>query len=346
MDPLNSFSSPLHPRFGVDLKKAAKTLSVPLNFLYAKFMEDYWTAAPLPDVTRLSILSAPGAPLVINPVVVNPVVTETVTEIALTHPDSPFIPLMEVPGFDVHDTPKLSPSYFFGTAATVASKLAKGILPLIPPFLYELINSEEKHLQNIKVEITATSKKKIYEIGFGKTVGTGVGIAIEVVAGKPIKLLHDREAAKNMENSIDDVFPTTTALDRILPAYAGPNTLAVKWKHIETHTECIIVVEDPDNYLLRDGQVVHYIPLSEHEAIKIVQIDPTIIKNPFGRDHSYYDYFEQAEASEYASLSSVTVKLKEPMAKNETSRTEIFSLPFADDPKKANEYLLEITQHQ
>jgi hypothetical protein len=345
MDPLNSFPAPVPPRFGViDLKKATKALSVSLNFLYAKIMEGYSTAAPPPDITRLSVMGAPGAPLVVNSVI-NPV-TETVTEIALTHPDSPFIPIMDVPGFDVHDTPKLSPSYLFGTAASVASKLARGIFPLIPPFLYELINGEEKHLQNIKVEITATSKKKIYQIGFGKTVGTGVGIALEVVAGRPIKLLHDREAAKNMDSSIDAVFPTTSVLDRILPNYAGPNTLSVKWKHLEPHTECIIIVEDPDNYLLKDGQMVQYIPLSEHEGFKIVHRDPTLIKNPFGRDHSYYDYFVQAEASDYTSLSSVSVKLKEPMAKNETSRTETFSLPFDDDPKKANDYYLEITQYQ
>lgn len=309
--------NPFHPKFIPELKKKVEVIAVPLNFLYAKFFENFWISSDIPDFNGTF---APALPPLI------PEITK-INEIALTSPNSPL-----APGLDNSTVSQTSTAQFFGTLAGLVTKV-KGIWPLIPPFLYEVINSEEKHLQNIKVEITAATKKKIYQIEFGKIDGEGVGIAIEVTAGEPIKFMHDKSAANSKENFIHPIFPTTSLFSRI-------------WKRQEPHTECIITVEDPGNLLLKDAQITHFIPLSEHEGFKIVHRDPTVIKNPFGPDYSAYDYFEKAENSEYVSLSSVSVKLADPMPLEETKKTEIFSLPFGNNSQKSNDYFLEITQYQ
>jgi hypothetical protein len=248
-------------------------------------------------------------------------------DIILVPPDTPLTPGLEVP-----TSPQTNMGQLFGYLVGAITKV-RGLLPLIPPFIYQVINSEERHLQNIKVDIVATSKKKIYQIEFGKMDGEGVSIALEVAAGKPIKLMHDRAAANRMDDYINAVFPVTSLFDRI-------------WKRQEPHTECIITVEDPGNHLLRDASITQFISLSEHEGFKIVHRDPTIIRNPFGPDYDAYDYYDEAENSGYTTLNSVSVKLTKPMPPEEKIRSEIFPLPFHDDPKKANDYYLEITQYQ
>lgn len=337
-NPISSIS--FHPQSLFNLMNKARKVTVPLSFVYLKFANDFWPSSQIQELRQ--ILNSITYPLIsedsdtINDLAQT---SDSVNATAFSSPDTPF---EQEPNPNLLESSKVDPANasqpslptimkFFGTVAGGVTKI-KGIWPLIPPFLYELINSEEKHLQNIKVEITAT-KKKIYQIEFGKMNGQGAAIALEVAAGKPIKLMHDKDAANHMEGDINAVFPTTSIFTRI-------------WKRQEPHTECIITVLDPGNPLLKDGQVTEIISLSEHEGFKIVHKDPTLIKNPFEPDYGSYDYFEQEENSEYATLSTVTVKLSNPMSLEETKRTETFSLPFSDDPKKSNNYYLDITQYQ
>lgn len=312
----------LNPRAGFELMKSAQVLAaIPMDFLLAKFMNHWSIPSDIPDFDTFPHTLTPGVSASSSGV------ADTINDLIIISPDSPLFPDIDIPL-----APQTATGQFLGMLTGIATKV-KGLLPLIPPFLYELINSEEKLLQNIKVEITATSKKKVYEIEFGKLDGEGVAIALEVVAGQPIKLLHDRNAAQQIDHEINAVFPITSIFNRI-------------WKRQEPHTECIITVKDPGNYLLKDKQIMQFIPLSKHEGFKIVHQDPTVIRNPFGKDHTAYDYYEPAEDSEYASLSSVTVKLDKPMPLSENKRSELFPLPFSDDPKKARDYYLEITQYQ
>lgn len=318
MGAINPGSAPwMHPQFGKHMMQQAKVIAVPLEFLFAKFT-DFWPSSNnIPDFDHTIKSDIPDFP---------PGVPDKINDIALS-PDSPLNPGIEVP---VPKNPTATDN-LFGALTSAVTKI-KGLWPLIPPFLYALINSKEIHLQNINVEITATTKKKIYQIEFGKFNGEGVSLAIEVVAGRPIQFLHDKNLAGRIDNFINPIFPTTSIFSRI-------------WKRQEWHTECIIKVNDPGNYLLKNKQVMQFFPLSDNEGFKIIQKDPTIIKNPFGPDYTEYDYYEDAENSEYSSFSHMTVKLEEPMAPWENKRTDLFPLPFGDE-NKPQDYYLEITQYQ
>lgn len=207
-------------------------------------------------------------------------------------------------------------------------KTSPKFLALVPFFLAAIIFSNEEVLQNIKVEIGPQFEAKVFEIGFGsKSKGEELGIAFEVVAGQPIRFLLNKEVQK-VTNSVSSIFSSPSWFSQT------PLLNLFKWRRQEPHTDCNIIVEDPGNPFLRDGPIIHHVPLSENESFNVIHRDPKSSRN---RYQGYSENFIPAESSNYVDLKEVSLKIGA-----HHPRTKIYPLPFDEND---NNHYLRVIQH-
>lgn len=235
----------------------------------------------------------------------------------------------------VSATPALpAPSFSllqFGNLANTVKKAAKGFLPLIPQVLYELYRSEIRVLQNINVNIVATSTPKTYKIGFGNENGEEMNIEFSVIAGK-----FYRQETPVVKDDFKPIFRATNLLSYI------PILNRFEWKRQIRHTDCNIYIDDPGNLSLKDGPISVYYPLSEDEGFNFIYRDPMTI-HPSSDNEKMFDNIQQAESSsDYRHFYSATVKIREPLYSSE--RTETFQLPFHEDRNNPEHFYLSVTQ--
>lgn len=224
----------------------------------------------------------------------------------------------------------------FVPLSTTLIKAATQGITLIPFFLFALITSKERVLQNINVEISAGPQRKIYEIGFGKKNGEELSIALEIEAGHPIRFLRDKSA--KITNTVNPIFKAKGFFSHL------PLLKFFLWKRQLPETDCNITILDSGNPTLQKGPDVTYIPLSENEGFNIIHQDPTLIKN-LTTDDRAYDKVETAEASGYTSLSSVSIKITDPINKSAKYRTQLIDLPFDNDDQTKVDTYLRVTQY-
>ena len=255
---------------------------------------------------------------------------------------NPPVPPVGPPPVNPNILPVVTPSNFIfqlpGMIASIA-KNSKLILPLIPPLLHKLYSSEQKIPQHINVEITASGKQKIYEIGFGKT--NELSVYLEVVAGKEIRSLYNIEAAKRIKTVTPSIFSSFSLLSYI------PLLNRFEYKRQKIETNCNIIVNDPGNYLLKNGPILKYYRIlnkrnqfSKEISFNIIHMDPlvrTVSSLTPSHSPSYLDDTR---------IKSAYVKITEPITAAKEHRTQIFPLPFDADPMKANDCHLRVTQYQ
>ncbi|HEV8052176.1 MAG TPA: hypothetical protein VGP47_06760 [Parachlamydiaceae bacterium] len=223
-----------------------------------------------------------------------------------------------------------------GGLFSVGMSIAK-ILPLIPPLLYAIYKSEERILQNINVNILATPIPKRYSVGFGNKDGEEMSIDFEVVAGR----FYQEEIIESNDGFAYTIFQPKSFLSYF------PLLSRFEWKRKIHETECNVFIDDPGNVSLQNGPITVYYPLSENEGFNLIYRDPTtsIALTSEFQNLRKHDYHCNAEDSGYSSFNVASTQIIEPLGKDEKERTQISLLPFDDDPDKADEYYLKVTQY-
>lgn len=211
---------------------------------------------------------------------------------------------------------------------SIVKKLSEGAFKIIPFFLWALYTSKEELLQNVNVMIKATKNSKVYQIGLGVKNDREVSIAFEVIAGQPIRFLHDKDASTSTEMP-DPIF---TPLSSIKAKVLGPIKHLI-WKREEPWTNGNISVEDVGNPLLKNGPLRAFFKTSEREGFYILHFDPTVTPDPAEAS----DFVISGEHSHWSSHKAVTVKVTDPISPNEEHRRQEIFLPF--DEKQKDRYL-------
>lgn len=234
-------------------------------------------------------------------------------------------------------------------AISAAKSLPKGFFTIVPYFFYLLYTSTEKHLQNLVVNIEAPSLPKTYTVSLGKKGSDEVGISLQIEAGKPILVLNEGHPEGTESSFPSSFFKPRLILDSSegvshLP-YLGPLArLANPWKPQEPHTECIIIVDDPGNPSLKDGEQIISVPLSKLEGFSIVHRDPTLASASGTKQADGVDSQLDTGSSEWTTLSSATVTVHEPLSEAEEHLTQEYPIPFEDGFGKKTGFFLKVKQ--
>jgi hypothetical protein len=208
------------------------------------------------------------------------------------------------------------PSSIFDNLAPLLpliKKFGDMALPLIPPLLYSLYNSEKWILQNLDVNIRATPTPRTYTVGFGNKHGKEVSLDFEVVAGR----FYQNELVECKEGFAPVIFQSKSWVSYV------PLLRRFEWKREIYKTECNIIIDDPGNSSLQDGPISVYYPFSKNEGFNLIYRDPTSPKE------MVYDEYCKPEDSKFTTFNEASMTV-EPLGEYEAEHTETEDLQFTD----------------
>lgn len=168
---------------------------------------------------------------------------------------------------------------------------------LLPLIAWVFHKSKQKHLENLSLEINATYQKETYRIGLGNQESM-CDICFEVEKGIPLRFFNQN--SPSISTKPEPLFQPKGPINRIL------NSLGLN-RH-ERHLECSIVINDPDNYLLRNGPEIQTIVISDKETIRIIHQDPHV--------SAPANILKQGNVGEWASLTACSLKINDVIGRD------------------------------